>query len=695
MAREEEIIIDVNVKDDEVKDLQDSLESLDSQASNTQDSLGSFGKQTESLNKDTERSSGFINKLIGVFTDLIKRIRSIDTDVEIEVTADSEEVKTLKDNLSDVESQAESTADSLNDVSKETDSLNDNTKSSISLVGLLRYAFSELGKTLKKLGIGLVIGAIAKLGLLMSSNQKVVDAFTTANNFLQIAFNEVVEAINNAFDEVDKLTGGFDATIKVIQSALTIAFTPLRLALKTIEIAVVGVQLAWEQSIFGSGDTDRISELTLDLEILTDELEEIGLQAVKSGRNIVENFSEAVDEVTTLTRTATENLSKVNTTAILEQARNLTNLENQAQILEAVNRGLIEQYDVQAESLRQIRDDDNRSIEERIKANNDLGRVLEQQAEVMIANQGQIIASAQARFNANRTIENQVALQDALNERIGVEAQVTGLLSEQMINSNQLRREAIDLIRTEAEAEIDREATIREFQAEQIQNEVERLKSLEEARQIDTDAREQLLRDQLADFELGTQGRIDAQIRLDAFLLESEQARVTASLKISNAERNGRIKNIEAIGQAIGGLTALAGENTVAQKGLGVASAIIDTYVGANRAIAEGGIAGTFAAIGVIATGLANVQQILSTEVPNVSSFGNAGVSFSGGTPSAPSQPPTPNFNIVGASQTNQLTQAVIGQNQEQQPVKAFVVSTEITTQQQLDRQISATSEVF
>ena len=45
-----------------------------------------------------------------------------------------------------------------------------------------------------------------------------------------------------------------------------------------------------------------------------------------------------------------------------------------------------------------------------------------------------------------------------------------------------------------------------------------------------------------------------------------------------------------------------------------------------------------------------------------------------------------PEFNIVGASETNQLAQA-IGEN-EKQPLKAFVVSNEITNAQSLERNI-------
>ena len=45
-----------------------------------------------------------------------------------------------------------------------------------------------------------------------------------------------------------------------------------------------------------------------------------------------------------------------------------------------------------------------------------------------------------------------------------------------------------------------------------------------------------------------------------------------------------------------------------------------------------------------------------------------------------------PAFNVVGASETNQLADAIGGQTQ--QPVKAFVVSSDVSTAQELDRNI-------
>ena len=53
---------------------------------------------------------------------------------------------------------------------------------------------------------------------------------------------------------------------------------------------------------------------------------------------------------------------------------------------------------------------------------------------------------------------------------------------------------------------------------------------------------------------------------------------------------------------------------------------------------------------------------------------------------SAATAPKVPAFNIVGASETSQLSQT-IGEK-EQQPIKAYVVSDDVSTQQALDRKI-------
>ena len=62
-----------------------------------------------------------------------------------------------------------------------------------------------------------------------------------------------------------------------------------------------------------------------------------------------------------------------------------------------------------------------------------------------------------------------------------------------------------------------------------------------------------------------------------------------AEIKLDDAVKEAKLDNAQAISGAIGGLQQLAGESTNAGKALGVAQATIDTYIGANKALAQGG----------------------------------------------------------------------------------------------------------
>ena len=50
------------------------------------------------------------------------------------------------------------------------------------------------------------------------------------------------------------------------------------------------------------------------------------------------------------------------------------------------------------------------------------------------------------------------------------------------------------------------------------------------------------------------------------------------------------------------------------------------------------------------------------------------------------------NFNLAGSTQSNQLTQSIAGQLS--QPIQTYVVSSEITSQQQLDLNIANTATI-
>jgi hypothetical protein len=86
---------------------------------------------------------------------------------------------------------------------------------------------------------------------------------------------------------------------------------------------------------------------------------------------------------------------------------------------------------------------------------------------------------------------------------------------------------------------------------------------------------------------------------------------------------------------------------------------------------------------------IARARQLLSSGGSGSGSAPSGGGSTVGGGASAPAAPA---FNVVGASATNQLAQTI--GNQQQQPIKAYVVANDVTTQQSLDRNIVSSASI-
>jgi len=184
------------------------------------------------------------------------------------------------------------------------------------------------------------------------------------------------------------------------------------------------------------------------------------------------------------------------------------------------------------------------------------------------------------------------------------------------------------------------------------------------------------------------------QLLLEDKLLSTEQNLVLlnqfkdAKIAIDKAEADAKAKTLDDTTEVLQKFTGIAGEETAAGKALSIASATINTYRGVSDALAAKTVtpfetALKFANAGAILTsGMQNVKKIVSVKVPNVGGGGSAATGGGGG--GGASQPPS--FNIVGASETNQLADAI--GTQEQQPVQAYVVSNDVTTAQSLQNNI-------
>ena len=144
----------------------------------------------------------------------------------------------------------------------------------------------------------------------------------------------------------------------------------------------------------------------------------------------------------------------------------------------------------------------------------------------------------------------------------------------------------------------------------------------------------------------------------------------------------------------------LLGKNTAAGKAMAAAAALINTYQGitaelATKTVTPFEIGLKIANVAIIAaTGFKAVQDIVSVQIPG-GGGGGGGAASSGGAASASASAPSmtaPSFNTVGSSSTNQLAQT-IGQ-QSQTPQRSYVVASDVSTAQAMDRNIISNASI-
>ena len=135
---------------------------------------------------------------------------------------------------------------------------------------------------------------------------------------------------------------------------------------------------------------------------------------------------------------------------------------------------------------------------------------------------------------------------------------------------------------------------------------------------------------------------------------------------------------MDATANALATFSQLAGEETAMGKALSVASAIIATYSGANKALEAGAATpplGYINAAAIIATGLINVKKILSVKVPGQSEAGQ-------------SVPSGPSVSIIGGTADPSAQMSASLNRSLNKPAKAYVVGNDMSSQQALDRRI-------
>jgi hypothetical protein len=603
----------------------------------------------------------------------------------------------VKDNLSGVTKDIKKLAKSFEDTSDEIQGIKKSSKNASDGVNSLATGFRFLGLAIKAIGIGLVLEAFNLFKEVLGQNQKVVDLFSTGIGALKIAFNDLTGFITDKFPSIIKIfkdvfenpTTYLKKFGDLVQENLIERFNSF---LDTIGFLSDALKKVFEGDFIGALDSVK--------------------KAGKESIDILTGVNDSFDKGKKFIEEASDSILNYAANTLKSAAANVE-LQKSALIAAAQQALLVEKYDIQAEQLRKIRDNDLISISERIIANDKLKNVLENQEAALKAQAALQLQAAQATFNLNKNTENEIALINARANALGVVAQVLGISSEQEANRVALQKESVELTQSQIDAETELGVEKKKFNETLEIDDLRRLEiqktNLQNELIIELDGIER--KREL--YALGTQARVDAETTYAAKKQEIDNA-IIANEKEQNLKRiedekavaearnailNSQLNNASAAIELAKGLfeknKVIQKAALIAESAVGIAKIIINTQA-ANAAatlkyaLLPGGQALSAAEIvaNKISAGIGIASNVAAT-AKGLSSLGGgsaAGGNVGGGGPRGASSPAAPQFNIIGASPVNQLAQS-LGEKQNV-PIKAYVVSGEVSTAQALDRNI-------
>ncbi len=311
------------------------------------------------------------------------------------------------------------------------------------------------------------------------------------------------------------------------------------------------------------------------------------------------------------------------------------------------------------------------------------------------------IEAAKLRYDA-KVAEN--ALSKSTKEDLDEEA----ALKAKLINLETAKLTKQKLVTSQiVAAKKQQEAEEKAIQAEIDKTNAESAAAEQEAIKAEAEARQKILEATLGaqDLEL-----MKAKDKYQALIEEAEKYGIdTTNLVTAQAEEINKINakydkedsdrkkkkaaddkavqeaTLGAISGALGSLSELAGKDAASGKAISAAQAVINTYLGATKALGQGGIAGPIAAAGVVASGIASIRKIYATKIPATAGGGS--------TPrpqvSVPSINPRLSFDTQASDLGNQISQSL-----DRSPVRAYVVNQDVQTAEKMDRKIKETATI-
>jgi len=554
--------------------------------------------------------------------------------------AQEEVIMKLSADVGDAKKDLETVKTSVQDIGKAS-------KTTAKATSGIRDGIKGVGVALKAAGIGLALKAFQMLSDIFMQNQKTADLFNTAFEATSIAINDFVNFVFNNFGTVtdffkDVFENPKENLIDLGDAIKDNLIERFNSFLDTLGFVASAIKKVFQGDFQGALEDAK--------------------SAGKEYVDVLTGVDGSVDKIVETTKKVTEAVVDYTKETINSAKANVA-LQKQAELSQVKIQGLIESYDRQAEKLRQVRDDENATFEDRIKANEELGVILEEQAKQMLALQQIQVKAAQIEYDKLQNQENLIALTEAQNELLAIEAQITGFQSEQLTNQVSLQRELQDVkkeLALEGVSERERELIEVEQQYDEL-------------------------------FKLAKKSGTDITA------LEKQKADAIKLIKLQQAQ-----EDVDTMNTVFDNTRSLLGEESELAKGLAVMQATMNTYTAANAALAPppvgaGPLLGPLLAASTIALGLANVTKILSAPEPEYAQGGLVG-GYGTGTSDSISARLSKGESVINAKSTRMFKPLLSAINEAgggrsfasgegvggstMGVVKAFVVADDMTKQQ-------------
>jgi len=423
---------------------------------------------------------------------------------------------------------------------------------------------------------------ITELNERLNENNEFIRTNASAYEQQKINIGNYSESIKSAFSDLNIFNGGLSgfaqrsqeaggsgalltnslkattqATIGLTKSMLAFLLTPIGAVLAAVVLAFLLIKNAMDKNKQSADKiTSVFNSLSSVFNAVLKVLEPLGTYIIDTLVGAFELLAEAAETAANVVSASLDFLGFEESAKAVKdftnevkdssvEAYNLAKAERELEQAQMRARLTQLEYQRSAEKLRQLRDDESRTIPERIKANAELGKLLDEQAvkELEIANMALKVAEMRAKASQlDKTIQSDYI--EALTQIADIEERIEGQRSEKLANDNSLRKEAADAEKARqdeliAKAKERQDKAIKAMQTElayYIQSQGERKRSMEDQLIIDTEVMNRSIAIAKAEYEAKKKTRREYDLAILEAQNEFAKLQLDATIENANIE---------------------------------------------------------------------------------------------------------------------------------------------------------------